>query len=129
MDEFYDPEGPIEEVTRGRFVVLGQAHSDQDEGVGKDIRLIGSTVTEWKERKGHSLISRMVTGVFDQDIEILIIGIGVDGMIEVPEETRQYIHDKGISRLVLLRTPNACKKYNELHREGRYVALLAHGTC
>lgn len=129
MDEFHDPEGPIEEYTRGRFVVLQQVHSDQGEGVGKDIRLIGSTVTEWKERKGHTLEKKMITGVFDQDIEILVIGLGIDGMIEVPEETRQYIHDQGISRLVLLKTPKACKRYNELYREGRSVALLAHGTC
>ena len=129
MDEFHDPEGPIEEYTRGRFVVLQQVHSDQGEGVGKDIRLIGSTVTEWKERKGHTLEKKMITGVFDQDIEILVIGLGIDGMIEVPEETRQFIHDQGISRLVLLKTPKACKRYNELYREGRSVALLAHGTC
>jgi hypothetical protein len=129
MDEFSDPEGPIEEFTWGRFVVLKQVHSDQGEGVGKDIRLVGSTISEWKERKGHSLTSRMITGVLDQDIDILILGIGVDSMIEVPEDTRQYIHDHGISRLILLPTPKACKKYNELYREGRNVALLAHGTC
>jgi hypothetical protein len=129
MDEFRDPDGPIEEFTWGRFVVMRQAHSDQGEGVGKDIQLIGSTVTEWKERKGHTLEKKMVTGVFDRDIEILVIGIGVNGMVEVPDETRQFIHDHGIRRLVLLKTPKACKQYNELYREGRSVALLAHGTC
>jgi hypothetical protein len=129
MDEFYDPEGPIEEFTWGRFVVLRKAHSDQGEGVGKDIRLVGPAISEWKERKGHSLNSQMITGVLDQSIEILIIGIGVNGMIKVPEETQQYIHNQGISRLILLPTTLACKKYNELYREGRNVALLAHGTC
>ncbi|NLF51202.1 MAG: hypothetical protein GX577_08700 [Leptolinea sp.] len=129
MEEFRDPDGPIEEFSRGRFVILNEIHSELGEGFGKDIRLVGMVVSEWEERKGHILEKRMITGVFDQDIGVLIIGIGVDGMIEVPEETRQYIHDHGIGRLILKKTPKACRKYNELHREGLNVALLAHGTC
>ena len=129
MEEFGDPDGPIEEYSRGRFVIVGQTHSDQGEGVGKDIRLIGTEVSEWKERKGHSLEKSMVTGVFGRDLDVLIIGIGIDGAIEVPDETRQYIHDNGISRLILKKTPKACEKYNEMYHEGRAVALLAHGTC
>ncbi len=129
MDEFRDPDGPVEEFSRGRFVIGGQAHSDQGEGVGKDIRLVGSVVSEWKERKGHTLSPAMITGVFDCDVQVLVIGTGIDGMVKVPDETRQYIHDHGISRLILLRTPAACRKYNELYREGRSAALLAHGTC
>lgn len=129
MDEFLDPAGPIEEFTRGRFVINQQVHSADGEGVGKDIRMVGSTVTEWKERKGHTLQPKMITGVFDRDVEVLIIGVGVDGMLDVPDETRQYIHDHGINSLILKKTPKACQNFNELYREGRSVALLAHGTC
>jgi hypothetical protein len=129
MDEFRDSEGPVEEYSRGRFVIYGQAHSNQGEGVGKDIRLVGSTVSEWKERKGHTLSPAMITGIFDSDVEILVIGTGIDGLVEVPEETRKYVIGRGISRLILLRTPAACRTYNELYREGQAVALLAHGTC
>ena len=129
MEEFLDPEGPIEEFSRGRFVIFHEAHSESGEGFGKDIRMVRSVVSEWEERKGHILEKKMITGVFDQDVDVLIIGIGVDGMIEVPEETRQYIHDRGISRLILKKTPKACKKYNELYREGCNVGLLAHGAC
>lgn len=129
MDEFRDPEGPVEEYSRGRFVIFGQVHSDEREGVGKDVRLVGSIVSKWKERKGHTITPAMITGIFDRDIEVLVIGTGIDGMVEVPEETQQFIHDRGISRLILLRTPAACRRYNALYREGRAVALLAHGTC
>jgi hypothetical protein len=76
-------------------------HSDSCDGVRKDIRIIGITVTEWVERKGHTLEKAMITGVFDQ----------------------------GIKKLILFSTPDACKKYNSLFRNGRKVALLAHGTC
>jgi hypothetical protein len=129
MQTFTDADGPIEEFTWGRFIILGKTHSDQGEGVGKDIRLIDNMVTEWKERKGHHLDPEMVTGVFEKDLKTLIIGIGVDSALEVPAETRQYIQDKGISRLILLPTPEACGMYNRLVRSGNRVGLLAHGTC
>jgi hypothetical protein len=129
MQTFTDPDGPIEEFSWGRFIILGSAHSDQGEGVGKDIRLIDNSVTEWKERKGHHLDPEMVTGVLENDLTTLIIGIGVDSALHVSAETRKYIQDNGISRLILLPTPEACGMYNRLTRSGNRVGLLAHGTC
>jgi hypothetical protein len=129
MDTFSDPQGPIEEFSWGKFVILGNVHSDQGEGVGKDIRMVGDRVTEWKERKGHILLPEMITGVFEPVVECLVIGIGVDSAIKVSFETKQYMHDRGINQLILLPTPEACKKYNILVREGQKAGLLAHGTC
>jgi hypothetical protein len=129
MALFSDPEGPIEEFSWGKFTVLGQVHSDHGDGVGKDIRLIGTSVTEWKERKGHTLRPDMITGVFHQGIDVLVIGIGVDSAIQVSEETQKTVKEQGIGKLLLLPTPEACKKYNALLRKGQKVALLAHGTC
>jgi hypothetical protein len=129
MQTFTDPDGPIEEFSWGRFIILGKVHSDQGEGVGKDIRLIDNSVTEWKERKGHYLEPTMVTGVLEHSLTTLIIGIGVDSALDVPAETRKHIQDKGISRLILLPTPEACGMYNRLIRSGNRVGLLAHGTC
>ncbi len=129
---FDDPKGPIEHFSWARFVIAGQEHSQSEEervGKGKDIRLIGREVTRWKERKGHKLTPEMITGVYDQEIEVLVIGIGVDGLIEVPPKVKRAIEERGISTLILKRTPEACRTYNRLFHEGRRVALLAHGTC
>jgi hypothetical protein len=129
MDTFSDLEGPIEKFSWGKYMILGVVHSEHGKGVGKDIRIIGTTVTEWVERKGHILENAMITGVFDQDVEVLIIGIGVNNAIKVPSDMLQYIQNLGIRELILLSTPEACKKYNSLFRKGRKVALLAHGPC
>ena len=129
---FDDPEGPIEHFEWGKFIVCGTAHSgshDEKVGAGKDIRLIGREVTPWRERKGHRLTPAMITGVFDQGIEVLIIGIGVAGAIECPDDVKTSIRTHGIRELILERTPEACKTYNTMIREGKRVALLAHGTC
>jgi hypothetical protein len=129
---FYDVDGPIQEFSWGKFVITGKEHSkswDTKKGVGKDIRLIGTEVTKWSERKGHLLSEDMITKVFDQGIETLIIGLGASGALVCPTSVQDYIRQCGIPELILRKTPKACKKYNEFYRSGKKVALLAHGTC
>jgi hypothetical protein len=129
---FKDKNGPIEQFTWGSFVISGIEHAGTPEGKtgkGKDIRLIGKKVTKWKERKGHTLDSHMITGVFGLDIDVLIIGTGVEGMINCPKKVQDYIKNNGIHKLFLKETPEACMIYNRLYHEGKNVALLAHGTC
>ena len=129
---FDDPKGPIEHFSWGRYIICGVEHSASEQGrigVGKDIRLINREVTEWHERKGHQLTDSMITGVYDQGIKVLIIGIGVNGAVECPKKVRNGIQAKGISEVILERTPDACALYNSLFHQGKQVALLAHGTC
>ncbi len=129
---FYDDNGPIQQFTWGKFVISGEEHSKSSGmkiGVGKDIRLIGTEVSKWKERKGHQLTAEMITGVLGKDIQTLIIGIGVTGAVECPQSVQEYIKSNGIPKLILVKTPDACKMYNEMYRSGHQVALLAHGTC
>lgn len=129
---FEDEEGPIEHFSWGTFIVQGTQHSKTiggKKGVGKDIRLIGSEVSKWKERKGHELNFEMITGIFDQGIEILIIGTGMHGMVTCPDKVVKKIKNKGIQEVICIETPDACKLYNQFYHQGKKVALLAHGTC
>ena len=129
---FYDVDGPIQEFSWGKFVIAGKEHSksfDSKVGVGKDIRLIGTEVSKWAERKGHMLSEDMITEIFDKDIETLIIGLGASGALVCPSSVKYFIRQHGIHDLILLKTPEACKKYNEIYKSGKKVAMLAHGTC
>ena len=129
---FTDKQGPINHFVWGKFTISGNEHGKTElgkVGKGKDIRLIGTKVSKWKEREGHKLETNMITGVFGLKIEVLIIGTGVDGMIECPKKVRNYIKDNGIDTLIIEETPAACRIYNRLYHEGKKVALLAHGTC
>jgi hypothetical protein len=129
---FNDAKGPIEHFSWGKFIVAGAEHSKTENGKagkGKDIRLIGTEVSKWKEREGLILNNGMITGVFNNNIDTLIIGIGVEGMISCPDKIIRYIKNNGISEVILEKTPDACKLYNQLFHQGRKVALLAHGTC
>ncbi len=124
---FDDPEGPIEHFSWGAFVINGQEHSPTA-GVGKDIRLIGDDVSIWSERQGHRLKTSMITGIYNHDVDVLVLGLGVHGRLKCPGTVRREIKQHGLT-LIAEPTPDACCTYNELHREGKKVALLAHGTC
>jgi hypothetical protein len=125
---FDDPRGPIQHFSWGTFVIGDEEHSTMA-GMGKDVRLVGEEVSPWRERKGHKLKKSMITGVYDRDVDVLIIGIGVHGAIKCPDKVKKAIREHGISELILQPTPQACATYNELFRQDRKVALLAHGTC
>lgn len=126
---FRDPEGPIELFEWGRFVINGETHSMDGEGVGKDICILQGEVSSWKERKGHKLKPEMVARVFGRGVSVLVIGNGVNGAIKVKKRTINAIMDAGIAELIIERTPKACEIYNQIVRDGRQAALLAHGTC
>ncbi len=129
---FDDPAGPIEHFEWGMYVVNGVSHGKSGDtviGAGKDIRIVGGNVTAWRERRGHRLSPDMITGVFGVGVETLIIGTGADGLIEYSEEVAASIRLRGISCIIGAPTPESCRIYNEMHRSGKRVALLAHGTC
>ena len=129
---FDDPKGPIEHYSWGKFIILGEEHSENDDsskGKGKDIRMIGEKVKRWKERKGHVLDTSMVESVLGKNIRILVIGNGAYGALTVPDEVIRYLHENGIEKVIIEKTPEASRKYNEIYRAGKKVALLAHGTC
>ncbi len=130
---FKSEQGAIQEFTWGKFIINGKEHAKRSDGsiigAGKDIRVIDGKVTSWKERNGHTLEKNMITGIFEKNIKILIIGNGVYGALKCPENVRKYIRGNGIDELIIKKTPEACKIYNQMYHSGKKCALLTHGTC
>lgn len=124
---FADPKGPITHFEWATFTIDGQIHSPE-KGVGKDIFLSPEGVSAWHERKGHKLKAGMVRRALALKPEVLIIGNGVEGALEIGKKARKEIEDAGV-KLIVLRTPEACREYNRLYHQGKRVILLAHGTC
>ena len=126
---FTDAAGPIERFEWGMFKIDGHVHSMEGEGVGKDIFMLGRVVQAWQARKGHRLEPKMVPSEMAGQIDVLVIGNGVNGALKVPKKTRKAIMAAGVKELIIEPTPKACAIYNELVRQGKDAALLAHGTC
>jgi len=60
--------------------------------------------------------------------EIIIIGNGQSGVLEVTSEVEEKIRASGAELKVLL-TPEAISEFNKLYQEGKKVNALIHTTC
>ncbi len=111
----------IESYEFGRVEIDGKAYT-ADVIVTPD-----GVIAGWWRKEGHSLNPEDLESVLSPEIEAVIVGCGAYGALKVPENTRQWLAQKGIE-LIALPTEAACERYNEIARSGRVIAGL-HLTC
>ncbi len=63
--------------------------------------------------------------VYESGARWILVGTGQDGMVQLSEEARQFLKEKDC-KAILLPTPEAIERWNELEGEG--IALF-HVTC
>jgi hypothetical protein len=81
----------------------------------------------WWRKSVHSLIINDLELVINYKPEILIIGTGIFGLMHVDNITIAKIKEYGIETIIVLKTKQACKKYNQLQSIKKVAAL--HITC
>ena len=81
----------------------------------------------WCRKEGHRLDTSDLEAVMKVRPEVLIVGTGYYGRMEVPKETIDSLKGLGIDLYIEL-TKEACQKYNEL-KDTRKVAVALHLTC
>ena len=111
----------IEEHKFGSFVVNGRTYLG-------DIKIIGDKVRYWSTRKKHVLRYDDIWDLLESQPEIVIIGTGNSGYLEIPADLRDLILGKNI-RLFIDVNKNAVKAYNEGLQQNRRLVALFHGTC
>jgi len=112
----------IEDYAFGRITIDGRRY-------GSDVIIYPDRVEDtWWRREGHRLQVQDLSDVFAARPEVLVVGQGKPGLMSVPESTREAVAERGIE-LVVARTPEACRRYNELLLEGRRVVAALHLTC
>ena len=110
------PAPEVESYRCGRVVIDGQAHN-------KDSIILPDWVTGGWRRKGrHALHPDDLEAVFEAAPEVLVVGQGVCGWMQVTQETRQTLQAAGI-KLVTLPIQKTVDVCNAMH-EGRAVASL-----
>jgi len=83
--------------------------------------------TDWWRKEGHSLQIADLKEVLEAKPEVLVVGTGYSGMMNVPPETRNYLESEGID-LIIQKTTEACQTFNQLIESRKVVAAL-HLTC
>jgi len=95
----------------------------------KDLVLFPDRVIEnWWRASGHSLTIEDLKEVVDYKPEILVIGLGAMGVMNIPEDTKESLKKHDIA-LTGQKTGEAVDTYNKYMGEGKRVVGAFHLTC
>ena len=110
----------IESYSFGWMVVGGKVYD-------ADLIIVGEEIfPDWWRREGHSLCLDDLKVVVERKAEILVIGTGAYGAMDVPYETEKFLEEQGIE-VIWKATAEAVEIFNGL--SGRKKAGAFHLTC
>jgi len=111
----------IDSYAFGKIVVNGRTYTS-------DIIIFSNRIKgNWWRREGHRLHLEDIEEVVNEKPEVIIVGRGYSGLMEIPRETADHLKAKGIE-LIAENTGKAIELYNKLSKSRRVVAAL-HLTC
>ena len=109
----FDDSRPVDGYGPGFFRIAGEV-------VTGAVIILPSGVTGWG---GYDDRARLMDKA--DEIDVLFIGTGHEGRLEVSEEARTYLQQRAIE-CEALRTPEAVEAYNDSKQR---KAALVHVTC
>ena len=111
----------IESYSFGRIVIEGHKYSS-------DVLVYPESVQDaWQRLEGHNLQLEDLEDALRHSPDVLVIGTGTFGRMKVTSELKAILEQKGVN-VIVARTGQAVRKYNEMQNEGEVVAAL-HLTC
>jgi hypothetical protein len=111
----------IDSYSFGRIVIDGRPYT-------ADVIIYpGRVDASWWRQEGHLLQLADLPGVLEDPPEVLVVGVGANGVMKVDPEVERRLAELGV-RLVARRSFEACEEYNRLAPTTRTVACI-HLTC
>lgn len=111
----------ISSYSFGRITVDGETYT-------QDLIIFpGHIRSSWWRQQGHSLSPADLEEVLATPPDLLIVGTGYSGVMEVPAATISELQSKGIE-VQVKKTTAAVAAYNEAP-EGKKVVAALHLTC
>ncbi len=112
----------ISDYSFGQIAIDGKTYTS-------DVIIATDKVTDnWWRKQGHSLHIDDLKTIVNANPDMLIIGTGYYGRMDVPEKTREYLTQKGIE-VRQAKTGEAVKLFNELQKECAHIVAAFHLTC
>lgn len=87
-----------------------------------------SIYPSWWRKEGHGLCMADLEEIFKRDINVLVVGTGAYGKMNVSESLINELKTKGIETYVR-ETDKAISLFNQFLEEGKKVAGAFHLTC
>lgn len=85
-------------------------------------------ISPWWRRNGHVLDIADLDAVLTDAPDLLIVGTGASGCLQVPQETLDELYARGIA-VKSMPSPEAVEAFNRWAGNGRTVAAGIHLTC
>lgn len=119
----------IEQQSWGKITIK---KGNQTTAYDGDVRIFPTKTEKWDWTKTgtHHNPGTQIADVADivKDSDIIILTRGVDLVLQVPQETIDYVKQNG--KIVFVgQTEEMVKLYNKLVQEGKSVGGLFHTTC
>jgi hypothetical protein len=115
------PRPKIESIRFGKIIIDGHVYN-------RDVIVLPDRVLpNWWRVEGHSLCLEDLQQALADRLELLVIGTGIFGRMNVPGNVRAKVEAGGIEMRVLA-TREACDLYNQM-REQKHSAAALHITC
>lgn len=112
----------IENYSFGQMLINGKIYNS-DLIIFKD-HIYGS----WWRKEGHNLCINDIKEIINKKPNVLIIGTGYSGLMQVSKELIENIKSSGIKQVIVKKTGDACNEYNKLCKKENIVAAF-HLTC
>jgi hypothetical protein len=94
-----------------------------------DLKIIGDTVKDnWWRREGHRLLSDDIVDILESRPDVLVVGTGYAGNLDIPANLRRDLAERGV-RLLSKRTAEAVELFNQHRAQEENVAGAFHLTC
>ena len=84
--------------------------------------------SSWWRVEGHSLCMEDLEEVIEYNPEVLVIGKGASGCMDVPESTKKLLEEKNIE-MIDKNTGEAYRVFNDQVERGRKAVGAFHLTC
>jgi hypothetical protein len=112
----------IEKYRFGSITIEGKEYT-------KDVIILSDKVfSPWWREEGHSLSLKDLKEAIDERPQLLIIGTGAYGVMNIPKETLMSLKEKNIET-ISAKTGEAVKIYNEKLQENKNIVACLHLTC
>ena len=85
-------------------------------------------IDSWWRKEGHNLQIEDLDDILKAKPDLLIIGTGYYGRMQVPDETKQYLEQRGI-KLLEAKTGDAVTEFNQQQKEYARIVAALHLTC
>lgn len=112
----------IDSYSFGRIVIDGKEHTS-------DVIIYPDRLDAfWWRREGHLLVPEDLSEVLTHPPQVLVIGTGHNGVMQVPRKTVEAFQQQGIE-VHIARTGDAVALFNRLQQEHARIVAALHLTC